>query len=339
MTRNPAQSVGESRPSERDREILLDVVHTFIETGEPVSSGSVAASDRHGLCSATIRSVMSELEECGFLYQPHVSAGRVPTTAGYHFYIDSLSDILAIATRLLNHLSNQIGVLLAPSVGESTLKALHFVRLSGHRVLCVLESVGGMVEHREIETHAPLTREELTRISNFLTDRFSGLSLREIRDRLLQMMREDHNALHELLSSAATLAQRALISDDPPHLIVEGTTSMIGQPELSDVERVKRLLETFADKAELVQILNRILESPGPHAIIGDDSDLTSDLGFSLVATTYSTGSRCLGTLGIFGPSRMPYHRVVPLVGYLGRTVSEVLESENRTVEADVQTY
>jgi len=307
---------------------------------------------------------MAELEERGYLYQPHISAGRVPTTAGYHFYIDSLrpgrgvsardrlyikehldegqlrvDDILAIATRLLNHLSNQIGVLLAPSVGETTLKALHFVRLSGNRVLCVLESVAGMVEHREIETNAPMTREELTRISNFLTDRFSGLSLREIRDRLLQMMRDDRNALHELLSSAVALAQRALVSDEPPHLIVEGTTSIIGQPELSDVERVKRLLETFADKAELVQILNRILESPGPRAIIGDDSDLTSDLDFSLVATTYSTGGRCLGTLGIFGPTRMPYHRVVPLVGYLGRTVSEVLENDNKTGDVDVQTY
>lgn len=303
---------------------------------------------------------MADLEERGYLYQPHVSAGRVPTTAGYHFYIDSLrpgrplpeedrryiqmqlgethvdvGDILSMATRLLNHLSNQIGVVLAPSVGETSLKGLHFVRLSGNRVLCVLESVGGMVEHREIATVSPLTREELIRISNFLTENFSGLSLRQIRDRLLQMMREDRNELDELVSNAASLAQRALVSEDSPSLLVEGTVSVIGQPELSDVERVKRLLETFADKAELVQMLDQILESSGPCAIIGDDSNLTSDLDFSLVATTYGSRDKTLGTLGIFGPSRMPYYRVVPLVRYLGETVTDVLDGERRFREPE----
>jgi heat-inducible transcriptional repressor len=298
---------------------------------------------------------MADMEESGFLFQPHTSAGRLPTTAGYHYYVDSLrsgrgvtpadrlyireqfeesvvgvDDILGMATRLLNNLSNQIGVLLTPSIGEATLKALHFVRLSGRRVLCVLESAGGVVENREIETLLPLRREELTRISNFLTDNFSGLTLREIRDRLLQMMREDRNEIDELVSNAITLAQKALVSDDMPNLLVEGTVAIIGQPELSDVPRVKRLLETFAEKAELVQMLNQILETRGPCAIIGDDSDLTSDLDFSLVATPYGTSEKTLGTLGIFGPSRMPYHRVVPLVRYLGEAVTKALENDER---------
>jgi heat-inducible transcriptional repressor len=344
---------GRSKPSERDSQILRDVIHTFIETGEPVSSGSVARSERHGLCAASIRNVMAEMEECGYLFQPHTSAGRVPTTAGYHYYIDSLmpnrevpaqdrqyirehfdesvsrvDDCLGMATHLLNDLSKQIGVLLTPHIGDATLKALYFVRLSGKKVLCVLESSGGVVESREIETMAPLQRDELTRISNFLTDNFSGLTLRVIRDRLLQMMREDRNELDELVRNAISLAQKALGTDDTPCLLVEGTVSVIGQPELSDVPRVKRLLETFADKAELVQMLNQILESRGPCVIIGGDSDLTSDLDFSLVATTYGTSERTLGTLGIFGPSRMSYQRVVPLVTYLGETVSEVLEND-----------
>ena len=169
-----------------------------------------------------------------------------------------------------------------------------------------------------------------TEDSNFLTDNFSGLTLREIRDRLLQMMREDRNEIDELVSNAITLAQKALVSDDMPNLLVEGTVAIIGQPELSDVPRVKRLLETFAEKAELVQMLNQILETRGPCAIIGDDSDLTSDLDFSLVATPYGTSEKTLGTLGIFGPSRMPYHRVVPLVRYLGETVTKALENDER---------
>jgi heat-inducible transcriptional repressor len=233
-----------------------------------------------------------------------------------------------MATCLLNDLSKQIGVLLTPQIDDATLRALHFVRLSGRRILCVLESADGLIENREVETLALLQRGELVRISNFLTDNFSGLTLREIRDRLLQMMTEDRNELDELTRNAISLAQRALGSDDAPGLLVEGTVSIIGQPELSEVPRVKRLLETFADKAELVQMLNQILESRGPCVVIGGDSDLTSDLDFSLVATTYGTSERTLGTLGIFGPSRMSYQRVVPLVTYLGETVSEVLEHE-----------
>ena len=348
--------MNQRRPTGRDSEILLDVIRNFIETGEPVSSGSVAATDRHGLCSASIRNVMAEMEDAGYLYQPHTSAGRIPTTAGYHFYIESLlpgqgvtaddrdyirdriqesvarvDDILGIATRLLNDLSNQIGVLLTPSIGEATLKALHFVRLSGNRVLCILESAGGLVENREIQTQAVMSRRELTRISNFLTDNFSGFTLTEIRDRLLAMMRDDRNELDELVSNAISLAEKALVTDTMPNLLVEGTVAIIGQPEVSDVPRVKRLLETFADKAELVHMLNQILDASGPLAIIGDDSDLTSDLDFSLVATTYGTKERSLGTLGIFGPSRMAYHRVVPLVQYLGEAVSQVLGSDQKS--------
>ena len=262
---------------------------------------------------------------------------KIPTKEQFEESVFGVDDMLALATRLLNDLSNQIGVLLTPSIGQATLKAIHFVRLSGRRVLCVLESAGGMVENREIETPSPMSREELTRISNFLTDNFSGLTLREIRDRLLQMMREDRNELDELVSNAITLAQKALVSDDLPNLLVEGTVSIIGQPELSDVPRVKRLLETFAEKAELVQILNQILDTRGPCAIIGEDSGLTSDLDFSLVATPYGTSERTLGTLGIFGPSRMPYHRVVPLVRYLGEAVSEVLENGEKVGVLDLE--
>ena len=339
------------KPSDRDSGILRDVIQAFIKTGEPVSARSVARTERHGLCAASIRNVMADMEERGFLSQPHVSAGRVPTTAGYHYYIDSLMPyrqvsphdqryiheqfeeevasvdaVLGMATRLLTDLSNQIGILLTPTIGNTTLKALHFVPLSGRRILCVLESVGGLVENKEIETLMPLDRAELIRISNYLTDNFSGSTLRSIRDRLLQMMREERNELDDLIAKAISLAQQALGSNEQPVLLVEGTISVIGQPELSDVARVKKLLEKFTEQAELVQMLNQLLEKPGTCVIIGDDSDLTSDLDFSLVAATYGSSDHPLGTLGIFGPSRMSYQNVVPLVSYLGETVSEALD-------------
>lgn len=338
----------------RDSEILRDVIHTFISSGEPVSSRTVAKLERHGLSSASIRNIMADLEDQGFLAQPYKSAGRVPTASGYHFYIDSLmpskrisepnrrliegelqgvvSDVeklMEVVTHLLTHLSNQIGLVVTPPVGETVLKAVNFIKLSGRRALCVMVSVGGLVENRVIETLHELSREELVRISNYLTENCGGLTLRQIRDKLLALMAEERAELDEMLADAVDLAQQALGADDGPGLLVEGTEVVLGQPELSDIPRVRRLIETFTDKADLVRMLNQLIGGEGVRVIIGEDSDLTSDLDFSLVATTYGSKDHALGSLGIFGPSRMDYQKVVPLVSYLGRTLGDALHASS----------
>ena len=344
--------------SPRDFEILKDVVRAHIVTGEPVSSRSLAKQPRHDLSAASIRNIMADLEDCGYLMQPHTSAGRVPTSAGYHQYVDSLmpsrdvsarerkyiennlrdaapsasDELLGAATSLLTELSQQIAIVVTPALGETILKSLDFVQLSGRRVLCVLVSSTGFVDHKVIETMRDLPREELVRISNYLTENFAGLNLRQIRDRLLDMMAEDRAQMDQLLANAIALAQQALRIEDHPDLLVEGTSLVLTQPELADIERVRKLMDTFADKAKLVGMLNQLIEGRGVRVIIGEDSDLTSDLDFSLVATTYGRGERPLGTLGIFGPSRMEYQRIVPLVSYLGETLSQALET---TLEED----
>ena len=326
------------------------MIQTFIHTGAPVSSRSLARMAKHRLSSASIRNVMADLEDSGYLSQPHTSAGRVPTAAGYHYYIDTLmqnrtlsaedrqyikenleqvltdvEDLMGMVTHLLTEMSHQIGIVLAPMISEATVKAIHFLKLTGRRALCVLESEGGLVEHRVVQTLQRMSPEELVEISNYLTDHFAGQTLREIRDRLLVMMADDRERITQLLASAISLAQQALGTVEEPELLFEGTESVLTQPELSDVVRVRRLLETFTDKAELVRVLDQLIGGTGTHVIIGEDSELTSDLDFSLVATTYGSTDKVLGALGIFGPSRMEYDKVVPLVDFLGRTVSETL--------------
>ena len=338
-----------SRLTSRDREILRDVVATFLGTGEPVSSRRVAKLRRHGLSAATIRNVMADLEDLGLLLQPHTSAGRVPTESGYHVYIDSLmpsrnvpaelrrqiddslrpdgsgEELASVASHLLSELSHQIGIVVVPALGETVLRSISFVPLSGSRALCVLVSASGFVDSKVIEIERRLPREELIRISNYLTDNFGGRTLRQVRDRLLGMMAEERAQMDRLLASAIELAREALIADDPD-LLVEGTSSVLARPELADVERMRRLLDTFADKARLVQLLNRLIEGDGVRVVIGQESDLTSDLDFSLVATSYGFGDQTLGTMGIFGPSRMDYAAVIPLVNYLGDRLSQALE-------------
>jgi heat-inducible transcriptional repressor len=334
----------------RDREILKDIILSYILDAEPVSSRSVAKRGRLGLSAATIRNVMADLEESGYLAQPHTSAGRVPTRAAYHLFIESLmqtrkvsardrryidehlaagnadaEQLMGVTSHLLSELSHQVGIVMTPALGETVLKAINFVPLSGRKVLCVVVSTSGFVDNKVVETGEEVSREELQRSANYLTETFSGLTLREIRERLLVLMSEEKAQMDHALAITLQLAQSGLDLEQGPEVLVDGTTALLSQPELGDIQRVRRMFDTFANKARLVRMLNQCIQGRGVRVLIGEDSDLTSELDFSLVATTYGGGDRPLGTLGIFGPSRMEYQRVIPLVHYLGETLSRAL--------------
>jgi heat-inducible transcriptional repressor len=334
----------------RDREILRDIIVTYILSGEPVSSRSVSKHNPLGLSAATIRNVMADLEELGFLAQPHTSAGRVPTPAAYHLFIDSMmqtrkvparerryidenlktgpadsDQLMGMTSHLLSELTQQVGIVVTPTWGDTQLRAVDFIPLTGRKVLCVVVSSNGFVENKVIETREEIPRQELVRISNYLTESFAGQSLREIRERLLLRMAEERAQMDRMLSLAIELARGGLDLDLGPEVLLDGAAGLLSQPELADIQRVRRMFDTFADKARLVQILNQCIVGGGVRVLIGDDSDLTSELGFSLVAAPYGVGERTLGTLGIVGPSRMDYEKIIPLVHYLGETLSRAL--------------
>ncbi|MDX1502058.1 MAG: heat-inducible transcriptional repressor HrcA [Thermoanaerobaculia bacterium] len=343
----PKDSARKLKP--RDRAILRDVIGTYILTGSPVSSRAIAKSRRHGLSAASIRNIMADLEDLGYLSHPHVSAGRVPTGDGYHLYIDDLMPSQAISERvrtaieeglgdqegdgerlassashLLSELSRQIGIVVTPSIDETVIRSVNFVSLSGSKVLCVVVSSSGFVDHKVIEAPLPTSQDELTKISNYLNDRFGGETIRAVRRRLLAMMAEERAKVNRLLATAIDLADRAL-PDGHPELHFDGAASLLAQPELADLERVRALLDTFENKAALVRLLNQLIEGPGVRVVIGEESDLTSKLDFSLVLTTYGVGET-QGALAVFGPSRMEYHKMIPLVDYLGERLSQALE-------------
>jgi heat-inducible transcriptional repressor len=338
------------RLSARDREILRDIIEAHIASGEPVSSRSVAKVSRHGLSAATVRNVMADLEESGLLAQPHTSAGRVPTPAAYHLFIGNLmasrpvsarvrhyidenlkgipagaDRLMSITSHLLSELSDQVGVVLTPEIGETVLKAVDFVPIHGPRLLCIVVGSNGVVESKVLEAGEVISREDLIAMSNYLTENYAGRTLRQIRDHLVALMAEERAQFDRMLSTAIALASRGLGGDDGPGVLVDGTASLLSKPEASDLGRMRRMLEAFGDKARLVQLLNRCMKGSGVRVFIGDDSELTSELNLSVVATTYGPQERPLGSLGIVGPSRMEYPKIVPLVHYLGRALSEAL--------------
>ena len=206
----------------RDLEILKDVVRTFILVGEPVSSRTVAKHERHGLSAASIRNSMADLEEMGYLRQPHASAGRQPTASGYHLYIETLmgkrrvsasnrryideklpsgagaEELTSTTSQLLSELTSQVGIVLTPAISSTVLKAVQFVQLSGERVLCVIVSESGFVDNKIVQLDQLIPRQELTRISNYLTDSFAGMTLREIRNQLVALMADERARMADL---------------------------------------------------------------------------------------------------------------------------------------------
>lgn len=341
--------------TERDRAILKDVILTYVLNAEPVSSRTVAKQGDLGLSAASIRNVMADLEELGFLLQPHTSAGRVPTPKAYHLYIQSMmgkqplpqdaqlyirdslkrngtgaEELVTIASHLLSELSHQVGIVLTPALSETVLQRVEFVPLTETKVLCVVVSTSGFVDNKVIETREKVPREELVRISNYLNDNFAGQTLRQTREALLSKLAEERVQMDKLLALTIRLARHGLNVAGDHDVLLDGTTEVLSQPELADVQQVRRLFETFSDKARMAYMLSECMKGPGVRVVIGEDSDLTSELDFSLVATNYRVGDQPVGTVGIFGPSRMNYERVIPLVDYLGETLSEVLANTFR---------
>ncbi|MEM7048530.1 MAG: heat-inducible transcriptional repressor HrcA [Acidobacteriota bacterium] len=335
----------------RHREILKAIIATYVLDAEPVSSRAVAKQGGLGLSAATIRNVMADLEDWGFLIQPHTSAGRVPTGEAYHLFIDSMmsgrgvparhrrfvhehlkassedpEELMAATSHVLSELTQQVGIVVGPALGEAVLEAINFVPMSGRKVLCVVVSAAGFVDNKVIETSEPIAGEKLVEISNYLNANFSGVSMQEIRSRILALMNEERAQMDRMLSTAIELAREGLRVRSVPEVRVDGASTVLGQPELADLERVRTLMETFADRVRLVDMLNRCMSGTGLRVLIGADSDLTSPLDFSLVATTYRVGDRPLGTLGVFGPSRMAYQRIIPLVDYVGESLSRALD-------------
>jgi len=334
--------------SKRDREILREVIQTYLTSGEPVSSRRVAKDRQIQLSAATIRNVMADLEDMGYLRQPHVSAGRLPTDAGFHLFIDDLMAAEAVSddarrliddrlptaggtgqelteetSRLLSELSHHVGVVLTPALGSTVMRAIEFVPLSGRKVLCVVVAETGFVENKLVITDEIIPRQELVRISNYLTENYSGRTLLEIREELLRMMVNERAQLDRLLRRAIELARDGMNLGHAPSLLVDGTHSLFDSA--ANMSRIEGMFQMFTERARLAGLLNRCLDGDGVRVVLGQDSRLTEELGFGLVVRSYRAGDGVAGTVAVVGPARMEYPRMVPLVNYLGERLSEAL--------------
>lgn len=345
----------------RAREVLREIVMQHVSTGEPISSRSLAKCGRFHLSPASLRNVMADLEDLGYLQHPHTSAGRVPTDRGYRFFIDYLmqrrmlseeerhaiddgvghasevDQVLHDASRLLSALSDQVSVVFMPTLLQYAIRSMDFVLVGEGRILCVIVGTNGMVVNRVIETRQPFTRDEVERISRYITIEFGGMTLAAIRSRLIRMAERERAHHDAMLQKTIALGIEA-VNDAAPveqELYVEGAASILTKPEYADGDSLRRTFLALQEKEKLVEILNSCLNEEGLQILIGSESDFTQVHNFSLVARRYGSQSTPLGMVGIIGPMRMEYARLAPLVDYLGRALSRKIEEQEEQQERD----
>ena len=338
----------------RARHLLRTLIARYIRDGEPVGSQTLARHAGLDLSPATIRNILGDLEEVGLLTSPHTSAGRIPTAQGYRMFVDSLVQmqplgegevarlrselpvgsgtqaLLGNASELLSAMTHFVGVVSAPSREQFAFRHIEFVPLDGRRVLAILVFADNDVQNRVIEPRRAFDPSELERVSNYLNQNFAGRPLSEIRATLLHDLRHAQAEMEGLLAHTVELAEHAFVpaGDD---MVLAGQTRLMGVQDLSDLDRLRELFETFARKREILQLLERTLQAPGVRIFIGEETGLAPLDGVSLVTAPYGAGGQVLGVLGVIGPTRMAYERVIPVVQAAAEVLGAALQTPRET--------
>lgn len=341
----------EAELDRRDREILREIIRSFIETGEPVGSRTIAKIHPEGLSPASIRNIMADLEEAGYLMQPHTSAGRVPTDRGYRYYVDSLltgvelprSDREKIAevirkpgslpealeeiSRLISRLTHQVGFVVSPDHTRAILRHLEFVSLDPHRILAILVDRAGVIHNRIARTSEDFSQEDLDRIGRYLVTEYQGKTLPEIREALLVKMKEEKAAFDTLLAQAISLGTQIMepAEEAGKQVYMKGTSNILNEGNFADIDEMRKIFETFEARGKMVKILDEVTDSEGLRIVIGSEHPDPSLAHFSLVASPYKMGDRPAGVLGVLGPTRMEYARAIALVDYISKLLSKIL--------------
>jgi heat-inducible transcriptional repressor len=334
----------------RSRRLLRTLIAQYITEGQPVGSRTLAKSSGLDVSPATIRNIMADLEEAGLVAAPHTSAGRVPTSQGYRVFVDSLlemrplgepevdqlrrelptdastPDLLGSATSLLSEMTHFVGVVSVPRREEFPFRHIDFVALDGNRVLVILVFTDGQVQNRVIATQHPYGASELEQVANYLNVNFAGMRIDEIRARLLREMRDERARLNSLLSAAVEVAEQAFQGSAGNDMLVAGQTNLMGKQDVADVDRLRELFEAFQRKRDLLQLLERCSHAEGVRLFIGEESGFAALDTYSLVTAPYGVGGRVLGVLGVIGPTRMAYERVIPVVQATAQIISGALK-------------
>jgi heat-inducible transcriptional repressor len=338
--------------NERAQHFLKVLIERYIREGQPVGSRTLAKDAGMELSPATIRNVMADLEEQGLITSPHTSAGRIPTVHGYRLFVDSLISLQPVedqlverlqqelseedvpqnlverASRFLSGLTHMAGVVMIPRHDQIVIRELQFVHLSDSRVLAILVTSQGEVLNRIVETSRLFTRGELEQASNFINTHYRGMELEAIKNRILQEMQAHQQDMDRLMREALSIAGRALEEEgEEQDYVVSGQTNLMDFDELAQLDRIKSLFEAFSEKQEILHLLDRCVQADGVQLFIGEESGYGPLDRCSVVTAPYEVEDRVVGVLGVIGPTRMAYDRVIPIVDITAKMLGAALKS------------
>jgi heat-inducible transcriptional repressor len=337
---------------ERAQQLLKLLIDSYVRDGQPVGSRSLSRDSGLALSSATIRNVMADLEAGGFVASPHTSAGRIPTAKGYRFFVDTLLSVrpleeeaadqmrrqltsaedmralAATASQLLSNVTQMAGVVTLPSAEVASLSHIEFVPLSDNRVLAVLVFDDREVHNRVVQLTRDFPAEELRRAAAVLNEQFRGRTLAQVRQGLIDQLSEMREHLNQGMVDTISVAQQ-LFGEPAPRadadFVIAGETKLMGFAELSSVEKLRRLFEAFNEKRDILQLLDLSLKGQGVQIFIGQESGYQILDDISVVAAPYRSGNGAVGVLGVIGPTRMAYDRVIPVVDLTARLLGAAL--------------
>ena len=343
--------------NERAQHLLRVLVQSYIREGQPVGSRTLSRDSGLSLSSATIRNVMADLEELGFVSSPHTSAGRIPTDRGYRFFVDALlraempaaesaelvglreqfdsthegpKELVAAASQLLSRITHLAGLVTMPLVPAATLTQIEFVGLAENRVLVILVFNDREVQNRIVQLERRYGSEELRRAANFLNEHCRSRSLSQVHSELLRQLKETHASINQVMLDAISIAQQVCApggAQEGIEYVIAGETNLMGLAELSSVDKLKRLFEAFTEKRDILHLLDQSLKADGVQIFIGHESGYQILDDCSVITAPYSTGDGVAGVLGVIGPTRMAYERVIPIVDITAKLLGSALNS------------
>lgn len=342
--------------SDRARHLLKVLVERYIREGQPVGSRTLSRDSGLDLSPATIRNVMADLEEMGLVVAPHTSAGRVPTPKGIRLFVDALlkvqpmsdaeirrlqaemdavrtgdGDIVGSASSILSALTRMAGVVTMPRRSQAALRQVEFLPLSDKRILAILVIDEKEVQNRILHMDRDYGADELRTAANYLNEQFAGQSLASVRDKLLAELADTRETMNSMMQEAISMARQAFQTVDEPGqgFVLAGETNLMQFAELSNVERLRSLFEAFARQRDILHLLDKCLAAESLQIFIGEESGYRMLESVSVVASPYSVEGEVVGVLGVIGPTRMAYDRIIPIVDITARLLGSALNSRD----------
>ncbi|MGD8571718.1 MAG: heat-inducible transcriptional repressor HrcA [Gammaproteobacteria bacterium] len=337
--------------NERAQHLLKTLVQYYIREGQPVGSTTLLRESQLELSSATVRNVIADLERLGLVRSPHTSAGRIPTVEGYRMFIDNLLTVKPIdatevdlikvqldtdadtkilvksASDMLSSLTRMAGVVMLPDRQQAQIRHIEFLPLSDSRVLAIMVLDQGEVQNRILHSERNYSQQELLHISNCLNAELVGKDITDVRDSLVKQMKDAKESMDRIMFNAIEMAQQVFKDDAPQHdFVLAGETNLLKYEDMADITRLRQLFDAFDEKRGILQLMDQSLKAPGVQIFIGEESGYEALDDCSVVTATYSDGDKVLGALGVIGPTRMAYDRIIPIVDVTAKILGAVMK-------------